>query len=199
MTGEPPDEDWLNSADGTGNGDPRRVPDPPTYRGKSCKGCLYYSSRLKSDGRNPVCVGLGRTLPQGPFALSVWEFCATARDRTVLPKSAIGDRFLEKSIVDGRLKEKNGRRRRRGKEERRKKRRRRKNTLRHPRSRAVAALAHDFSPARVERSRRQYLASPLLTIFLPRGLKDRGDVVAREPSRPLLTIFLPRGLKDRGD
>ncbi|XP_065033328.1 uncharacterized protein LOC135666155 isoform X3 [Musa acuminata AAA Group] len=58
MTGEPPDEDGLNSADGTGDGDPRRVPDPPSYRGKSCKGCLYYSSRLKSDGHNPVCVGI---------------------------------------------------------------------------------------------------------------------------------------------
>ncbi|THU73836.1 hypothetical protein C4D60_Mb04t27040 [Musa balbisiana] len=64
MTGETPDEDGLNSADGTGDGDPRRVPDPPSYRGKSCKGCLYYSSRLKSDGHNPVCVGIGRTLPQ---------------------------------------------------------------------------------------------------------------------------------------
>ncbi|CAL9076852.1 unnamed protein product, partial [Musa acuminata var. zebrina] len=42
---------------------------------KSCKGCLYYSSRLKSDGRNPVCVGIGRTLPQGPFA-----FCLSTKD-----------------------------------------------------------------------------------------------------------------------
>ncbi|CAL9087903.1 unnamed protein product [Musa textilis] len=69
MTGEPPDEDGLNSADGTGDGDPRRVPDPPTYSGKSCKGCLYYSSRLKSDGCNPVCVGIGRTLPQVPNSI----------------------------------------------------------------------------------------------------------------------------------
>lgn len=96
MTGETPDEDGLNSADGTGDGDPRRVPDPPSYRGKSCKGCLYYSSRLKSDGHNPVCVGIGRTLPQGPFAfclclgilcwnmriitsISVYQFCYMAK------------------------------------------------------------------------------------------------------------------------
>lgn len=34
-------------------------------KAKSCKGCLYYSSRLKADSRNPVCVGLTRSLPNG--------------------------------------------------------------------------------------------------------------------------------------
>ncbi|XP_073065567.1 uncharacterized protein [Primulina eburnea] len=32
-------------------------------KAKSCKGCLYYSSRLKADSRNPLCVGLTRSLP----------------------------------------------------------------------------------------------------------------------------------------
>ncbi|CAN6463833.1 unnamed protein product [Victoria cruziana] len=35
-----------------------------TNRGKSCKGCLYYSSLLKSKQRNPLCVGVSRALPQ---------------------------------------------------------------------------------------------------------------------------------------
>ncbi|XVF41061.1 hypothetical protein PTKIN_Ptkin01aG0249800 [Pterospermum kingtungense] len=26
-------------------------------KGKSCKGCLYYSSAFKSKSRNPTCVG----------------------------------------------------------------------------------------------------------------------------------------------
>ncbi|URE46536.1 hypothetical protein MUK42_03485 [Musa troglodytarum] len=57
--------------DGFGAGNPgeegsRKSGQPPTARtlkGKSCKGCLYYSSLLKSDSRNPVCVGISRTLP----------------------------------------------------------------------------------------------------------------------------------------
>ncbi|KAI3461958.1 hypothetical protein Pfo_018621 [Paulownia fortunei] len=35
-------------------------------KAKSCKGCLYYSSRFKADSRNPVCVGLTRSLPNVP-------------------------------------------------------------------------------------------------------------------------------------
>ncbi|KAG5614226.1 hypothetical protein H5410_014050 [Solanum commersonii] len=34
-------------------------------QGKSCKGCLYYSSTYKSNSRNPLCLGLSRSLPQG--------------------------------------------------------------------------------------------------------------------------------------
>ncbi|KAL3629076.1 hypothetical protein CASFOL_027137 [Castilleja foliolosa] len=33
---------------------------------KSCKGTLYYSSRFKADSRNPLCVGLTRSLPNVP-------------------------------------------------------------------------------------------------------------------------------------
>ncbi|XP_051140715.1 uncharacterized protein LOC127258105 [Andrographis paniculata] len=41
----------------------------PTSNGnkaKSCKGCLYYSSQFKSSARNPLCVGLTRSLPTVP-------------------------------------------------------------------------------------------------------------------------------------
>ncbi|CAL9112665.1 unnamed protein product [Musa textilis] len=52
------------------DGDPRRSRKASTNKGKSCKGCLYYSSRLKSDARIPVCVGISRTLPQGIEVIS---------------------------------------------------------------------------------------------------------------------------------
>ncbi|KAF8700970.1 hypothetical protein HU200_033860 [Digitaria exilis] len=38
----------------------------PPRKGKSCKGCLYYSSVLKSRGYNPICVGIPRSIPQVP-------------------------------------------------------------------------------------------------------------------------------------
>uniref|UniRef100_R7WGI0 DUF8204 domain-containing protein n=1 Tax=Aegilops tauschii TaxID=37682 RepID=R7WGI0_AEGTA len=41
------------------------IPGPPR-KGKSCKGCLYYSSVLKSRGYNPICVGIPRSIPQVP-------------------------------------------------------------------------------------------------------------------------------------
>ncbi|XP_020409435.1 uncharacterized protein LOC18767722 isoform X2 [Prunus persica] len=34
-------------------------------KGKSCKGCLYYSSTQKSKSKYPTCVGLSKTLQQG--------------------------------------------------------------------------------------------------------------------------------------
>ncbi|CAK7334383.1 unnamed protein product [Dovyalis caffra] len=35
-------------------------------KGKSCKGYLYYSSTLKSNGTNPRCIGIPRSLPRIP-------------------------------------------------------------------------------------------------------------------------------------
>ncbi|KAL5199451.1 hypothetical protein ABZP36_020654 [Zizania latifolia] len=35
-------------------------------KGKSCKGCLFYSSVLRSRGRGPVCTGITRSIPQVP-------------------------------------------------------------------------------------------------------------------------------------
>ncbi|OWM83897.1 uncharacterized protein LOC116204092 isoform X2 [Punica granatum] len=36
------------------------------YKGKSCKGCLYYSSVQKSKSKRPTCVGISRSLQQVP-------------------------------------------------------------------------------------------------------------------------------------
>ncbi|XP_065852845.1 uncharacterized protein [Euphorbia lathyris] len=36
------------------------------FKGKSCKGYLYYSSVLKSTGKNPRCIGIPRTLQNVP-------------------------------------------------------------------------------------------------------------------------------------
>ncbi|KAL4186960.1 hypothetical protein AMTRI_Chr09g16440 [Amborella trichopoda] len=46
-----------NPSSGSANGGPK---------GKSCKGCLYYSSHLKSKRHNPRCVGVSRPLQQVP-------------------------------------------------------------------------------------------------------------------------------------
>ncbi|XP_057766136.1 uncharacterized protein LOC130986682 [Salvia miltiorrhiza] len=35
-------------------------------KGRSCKGCLYYSSQFKSNSRNPLCVGVSRSIPNAP-------------------------------------------------------------------------------------------------------------------------------------
>lgn len=50
-----------NNKDGGGHGETN----PNPNKGKSCKGCLYYSYTLKSDSRNPLCVRFTRSLPQG--------------------------------------------------------------------------------------------------------------------------------------
>ncbi|KAG0459035.1 hypothetical protein HPP92_022163 [Vanilla planifolia] len=56
-----------------------------SYRGKSCKGCLYYSSAFKSNARNPLCVGIGRTLPQVPnYIVGESEMEATNDGRNLL-------------------------------------------------------------------------------------------------------------------
>lgn len=51
---------------------PNRNPNPSSpagpaggYKGKSCKGCLYYSSIQKSKSQRPTCVGISRSLQQG--------------------------------------------------------------------------------------------------------------------------------------
>ncbi|XP_019224576.1 PREDICTED: uncharacterized protein LOC109206227 isoform X1 [Nicotiana attenuata] len=50
---------------GSGNGEVEGV-SSSNNKGKSCKGCLYYSSTFKSNSRNPLCLGLSRSLPQVP-------------------------------------------------------------------------------------------------------------------------------------
>nr|XP_018674668.1 PREDICTED: uncharacterized protein LOC104000460 isoform X2 [Musa acuminata subsp. malaccensis] len=61
-----------------GGGEPGQPATARTLKGKSCKGCLYYSSLLKSGSRNPVCVGISRTLPTAPlFIMGESEMKAT--------------------------------------------------------------------------------------------------------------------------
>ncbi|KQK17526.1 uncharacterized protein LOC100835389 [Brachypodium distachyon] len=38
-------------------------------KGRSCKGCLFYSSVLRSKARGPVCVGVTRAIPQVPDSM----------------------------------------------------------------------------------------------------------------------------------
>ncbi|XP_008812504.1 uncharacterized protein LOC103723386 isoform X2 [Phoenix dactylifera] len=67
-----------------GGGDPRPSPTASTRKGKSCKGCLYYSSLLKSDARNPMCFGISRSLPQVPgYIVGESEMEATKDGRSL--------------------------------------------------------------------------------------------------------------------
>ncbi|KAL5563115.1 hypothetical protein UlMin_032862 [Ulmus minor] len=55
---------------GTQNPNPNSIPNGNRTRGssmgKSCKGCLYYSSLQKSKSKYPTCVGLSKTLHHVP-------------------------------------------------------------------------------------------------------------------------------------
>ncbi|KAF3332277.1 hypothetical protein FCM35_KLT01854 [Carex littledalei] len=65
---------------------PLPPPLPPVrpIKGKSCKGCLYYSSVLKSKARNPVCAGISRSIPQVPdYIVGESELEATKEGRNL--------------------------------------------------------------------------------------------------------------------
>ncbi|KAJ6997119.1 hypothetical protein NC653_013630 [Populus alba x Populus x berolinensis] len=53
-------------------------------KGKSCKGYLYYSSTLKSNGINPRCIGIPRSLPQIPNYVGQSEDEASKDGRTLI-------------------------------------------------------------------------------------------------------------------
>ncbi|XP_058187152.1 uncharacterized protein LOC131304068 [Rhododendron vialii] len=56
----------------------------PAKKAKSCKGCVYYSSTLKSNSRNPLCVGIPRSLPQVPlYIVGVSEIEASREGRSL--------------------------------------------------------------------------------------------------------------------
>lgn len=53
-------------------------------KGKSCKGCLYYSSAFKSSSRNPLCVGITRSLPSVPrYIVGEAEMDAAKKGRSL--------------------------------------------------------------------------------------------------------------------
>ncbi|KAJ7967252.1 Altered inheritance of mitochondria 23, mitochondrial [Quillaja saponaria] len=54
------------------------------FKGKSCKGCLYYSSFDKSKSKNPTCVGFSRTLQQVPsYIIGETELEASKEGRSL--------------------------------------------------------------------------------------------------------------------
>ncbi|XP_074295573.1 uncharacterized protein LOC141623363 [Silene latifolia] len=57
---------------------------PGARKGKSCKGTLYFSSILKSKGKNPRCVGFTRSLQQVPnYIVSESEVEASKEGRSL--------------------------------------------------------------------------------------------------------------------
>ncbi|KAM7516166.1 hypothetical protein LguiA_005749 [Lonicera macranthoides] len=60
------DEGRNSSLNNNNHQNNNQLKDSSSKKGKSCKGCLYYSSTLKSNSRNPLCVGFTRSLPQVP-------------------------------------------------------------------------------------------------------------------------------------
>ncbi|OMO74404.1 hypothetical protein CCACVL1_16768 [Corchorus capsularis] len=69
----------------TKNPNPNSNTQSQGVKGKSCKGCLYYSSALKSKSQNPTCVGIPRTLHQVPsYIIGESELEASKEGRTLL-------------------------------------------------------------------------------------------------------------------
>uniref|UniRef100_A0A7N0TPL5 DUF8204 domain-containing protein n=1 Tax=Kalanchoe fedtschenkoi TaxID=63787 RepID=A0A7N0TPL5_KALFE len=52
-------------------------------KGKSCKGCLYYSSVLKSNSRHPLCIGLTRSVQVQGYFVGKSELAATKEGRSL--------------------------------------------------------------------------------------------------------------------
>ncbi|CAA2974257.1 Hypothetical predicted protein [Olea europaea subsp. europaea] len=81
------------------------------HTGKSCKGCLYYSSHLKADSRNPLCVGLSRSLPNVPRYIvgeSEMEASKEGRSLTDFRYACVGYSLYpdrKKQVADGQEKQ----------------------------------------------------------------------------------------------
>ncbi|XP_062024586.1 uncharacterized protein LOC133740668 isoform X1 [Rosa rugosa] len=86
-------------------------------RGRSCKGCLYYSSLHKSKSKYPTCVGFYRTLNQGlslslsqaqclihrlsaTFMGLIYERWKLVTATTFIPSYIVGETELEASKAD---------------------------------------------------------------------------------------------------
>ncbi|KZV25961.1 hypothetical protein F511_08906 [Dorcoceras hygrometricum] len=82
------DNQMKQNQHGSGNSPPSKDTNTPNTivenKAKSCKGCLYYSSRLKNDSRNPLCVGLTRSLPNVPrYMVGQSEMEASEEGRSI--------------------------------------------------------------------------------------------------------------------
>ncbi|KAL6583238.1 hypothetical protein OROMI_005316 [Orobanche minor] len=64
-------------------------------KARSCKGCLYYSSRLKADSRNPLCVGLTRSLPNVPDYILEAEASTAGRNLREFRYACVGYSLYE--------------------------------------------------------------------------------------------------------
>ncbi|KAI4375682.1 hypothetical protein MLD38_013523 [Melastoma candidum] len=60
------------------------APASSLYKGKSCKGCLYYSSLKKAKSQPPTCVGISRKLQQVPGYTSGNPNSETSKDGLAL-------------------------------------------------------------------------------------------------------------------
>ncbi|XP_031477821.1 uncharacterized protein LOC116248922 [Nymphaea colorata] len=80
-----PEEEMETGRKPEDEGEQNDIPDTTsTNKGKSCKGCLYYSSLLKSKHRNPLCVGVSRALPQVPnYVIGESELEASKEGRSL--------------------------------------------------------------------------------------------------------------------
>nr|AFK33512.1 unknown [Lotus japonicus] len=75
-----------NSNGGNPNPNPDPNPNPIVTgsKGKSCKGCAYYSSLHKSKSKNPTCIGFSRTLHQvPPYVVGETELEASKEGRSL--------------------------------------------------------------------------------------------------------------------
>ncbi|MED6131536.1 hypothetical protein PIB30_010582 [Stylosanthes scabra] len=53
-------------------------------KGRSCKGCAYYTSVHKSKSKNPTCIGISNTLPQvPPYVVGETELEASKEGRSL--------------------------------------------------------------------------------------------------------------------
>ncbi|MED6125786.1 hypothetical protein PIB30_072003 [Stylosanthes scabra] len=71
------------------NSNPNPNPNPNNNttrgsKGRSCKGCAYYSSVHKSKSKNPTCIGFSNTLPQvPPYVVGETELEASKEGRSL--------------------------------------------------------------------------------------------------------------------
>ncbi|GAV75907.1 hypothetical protein CFOL_v3_19383 [Cephalotus follicularis] len=78
----------MNTSNEIGGGEEEKTKARQTdenRKAKSCKGYLYYSSSLKSKGRNPRCIGIPRTLQQvSNYVVGQSQAEASKEGRTLL-------------------------------------------------------------------------------------------------------------------
>ncbi|KAH9622817.1 hypothetical protein KSS87_011223 [Heliosperma pusillum] len=78
------EEDGKTSEEKHQNCNSKVQQNPEARKGKSCKGTLYFSSILKSKGKNPRCVGFTRSLQQVPnYIVSESEVEASKEGRSL--------------------------------------------------------------------------------------------------------------------